>query len=106
LIADEIDELNDEKDEIRDNPEGEPTEEMFEEKIKKYLIDVRDNPQQYLTDYGFTENADMLLNFIDKEAVIEDAVDMDGVGHNISHYDGVTYETRVEGTDYYVFRID
>jgi hypothetical protein len=34
------------------------------------------------------------------------AVDMDGVGHNISHYDGVTYETRVEGTDYYVFRID
>jgi hypothetical protein len=106
LIADEIDELNDEKDEIRDNPEGEPTEEMFEEKIKKYLIDVRDNPQQYLTDYGFTENVDMLLNFIDKEAVIEDAVDMDGVGHNISHYDGVTYETRVEGTDYYVFRID
>jgi len=106
LIADEIDELNDEKDEIRDNPEGEPTEEMFEEKIKEYLIDVRDNPQQYLIDYGLTENDDLLLDFIDKESVIEDAVDMDGVGHNISHYDGVTYETRVEGTDYYVFRID
>lgn len=106
LIADEIDELNEEKDEIRDNPEGEPTEEMFEEKVKEYLIDVRDNPQQYLIDYGLTENDDLLLDFIDKESVIEDAVDMDGVGHNISHYDGVTYETRVEGTDYYVFRID
>jgi len=106
LIADEIDELNEEKDEIRDNPEGEPTEEMFEEKVKEYLIDVRDNPQQYLIDYGLTENDDLLLDFIDKESVIEDAVDMDGVGHNISHYDGVTYETIVEGTDYYVFRID
>ena len=31
---------------------------------------------------------------------------MDGVGHNISFYDGNTYEARIEGVDYYVFRMD
>jgi hypothetical protein len=105
-VFDRIEELEGERDEITENPEGEPTEEMFEEKIADYLYNVRQNPRQYLEEYGFTEDTERLEHFIDKNAIIEQAIDTDGIGHNISHYDGATFETRVEGVDYYVFRID
>lgn len=100
-VYDKIEELEEERDEIVENPEGEPTEEMIEEKVSEYLDDVRRNPQHYLQEYELD-----LENFIDKDAVIEEAVDMDGVGHNISHYDGVEYDIRIDGVDYYVFRVD
>ncbi len=100
-IYDKIEELEEERDEIVENPEGEPTEEMIEEKVSDYLDDVRRNPQQYIHEYDLD-----LEGFIDKEGVIEDAVDMDGVGHNISHYDGVEYDIRIDGVEYYVFRVD
>ena len=100
-VYDKIEELEEERDEIVENPEGEPTEEMIEEKVSEYLDDVRRNPQHYIHEYDLD-----LENFIDKDSVIEDAVDMDGVGHNISHYDGVEYDIRIDGVEYYVFRID
>jgi hypothetical protein len=100
-VYDKIEELEEERDEIVENPEGEPTEEMIEEKVNEYLYDVRRNPQHYIQEYELD-----LENFIDKDAVIEEAVDMDGVGHNISHYDGVEYDIRIDGVDYYVFRVD
>jgi len=100
-VYDKIEELEEERDEIVENPEGEPTEEMIEEKVSEYLDDVRRNPQHYIHEYDLD-----LENFIDKDSVIEDAVDMDGVGHNISHYDGIEYEIRIDGVDYHVFRVD
>jgi len=100
-VYDKIEELEEERDEIVENPEGEPTEEMIEEKVSEYLDDVRRNPQHYIHEYDLD-----LENFIDKDSVIEDAVDMDGVGHNISHYDGIEYEIRIDGVDYHVFRMD
>jgi hypothetical protein len=100
-VYDKIEELEEERDEIVENPEGEPTEEMIEEKVSKYLDDVRKYPRHYLQEYELD-----LENFIDKDAVIEQAVDIDGVGHNISQYDGVEYDIRIDGVDYYVFRVD
>jgi len=100
-VYDKIEELEEERDEIVENPEGEPTEEMIEEKVSEYLDDVRRNPQHYINEYDLD-----LENFIDRASVIEDAVDMDGVGHNISHYDGIEYEIRIDGVDYHVFRMD
>ena len=100
-VYDKIEELEEERDEIVENPEGEPTEEMIEEKVSEYLDDVRRNPQHYINEYDLD-----LENFIDRASVIEDAVDIDGVGHNISHYDGIEYEIRIDGVDYHVFRMD
>jgi hypothetical protein len=100
-VYDKIEELEEERDEIVENPEGEPTEEMIEEKVSEYLDDVRRNPQHYINEYDLD-----LENFIDRASVIEDAVDIDGVGHNISHYDGIEYEIRIDGVDYHVFRVD
>ncbi len=100
-IYDKIEELEEERDDLSLSPEGEPTEEMIEEKVNYYLSDVRSNPQQYLKEYDLD-----IEEFVNKDEVIEDAVDTDGVGHNISHYDGVEYDIRIDGHDYYVFRMD
>ena len=100
-IYDKIEELEEERDDLTLSPEGEPTEEMIEEKVNDYLSDVRSNPQQYLKEYDLD-----IEEFVNKDEVIEDAVDTDGVGHNISHYDGIEYDIRIDGQDYYVFRMD
>ena len=100
-VYDKIDELEEERDDLTLSPEGEPTEEMIEKKVDEYLSDVRSNPQNYIKDYDLD-----LEEFLNKDEIIEDAVDTDGVGHNISHYDGVEYDIRIDGHDYYVFRVD
>jgi len=100
-IYDKIEELEEERDDLTLSPEGEPTEEMIEEKVNNYLSDVRSYPQQYLKEYELD-----IEEFVNKDEVIEDAVDTDGVGHNISHYDGIEYDIRIDGQDYYVFRMD
>ena len=100
-IYDKIEELEEERDDLTLSPEGEPTEEMIEEKVNNYLSDVRSYPQQYLKEYDLD-----IEEFVNKDEVIEDAVDTDGVGHNISHYDGIEYDIRIDGQDYYVFRMD
>ena len=100
-IYDKIEELEEERDDLTLSPEGEPTEEMIEEKVNDYLSDVRSNPQQYLKEYDLD-----IEEFVNKDEVIEDAVDTDGVGQNISHYDGIEYDITIDGHDYYVFRMD
>jgi len=104
-VYDRIEELEGERDEIQENPEGEPTEEMIEEKISDYLYDVRQNPAAYLADYGLMDNADSFEQFIDKDSLIEDAIDTDGPGHFLSTYDGGLFSTTIEGVDYYVARV-
>jgi len=99
-IFDRIEELEEQRDEIVENPEGEPNEEMIDEKVDSYLADVRYNPVSYIRDYGI-----QIEDFIDEDRLIEDAVDTDGVGHFISSYDGIEYEVRVDGYDYYVMRV-
>ena len=96
-----LEELEEERDDLTLSPEGETTEEMIEEKVNNYLSDVRSYPQQYLKEYELD-----IEEFVNKDEVIEDAVDTDGVGHNISHYDGIEYDIRIDGQDYYVFRMD
>ena len=100
-IYDKIEELEEERDDLTLSPEGEPTEEMIEEKVNNYLSDVRSYPQQYLKEYELD-----IEEFVNKDEVIEDAVDTDGVGQNISHYDGIEYDITIDGHDYYVFRMD
>lgn len=104
-VYDRIEELEGERDEIQENPEGEPTEEMIEKKISDYLYDVRQNPAAYLADYGLMDNADSFEQFIDKDSLIEDAIDTDGPGHFLSTYDGGLFSTTIEGVDYYVARV-
>jgi hypothetical protein len=100
-VYDKIEELEEERDEIVENPEGEPTEEMIQDKVEEYVRDVRNNPQHYIVEYDLD-----LDEFIDRASLIEDAVDIDGIGHNISNYDGIEYEIRIDGVDYHVFRMD
>jgi hypothetical protein len=99
-IFEKIEELEEERDEIIENPEGEPTEEMFEEKVKEYLIGVRKYPNTYLEEHELE-----IDNFINIDSIIEDSIDTDGIGHNVSNYDGISYEIKIDGVEYYVFRV-
>ena len=61
---------------------GEKAEEAYEERVKK-------DPIGYLQDiYGEELNDFDLQNYVDKDSLIEDAVNTDGVAHFIAGYDG------------------
>ena len=47
---------------------------MYDEKVKDYLYDVRNNPEMYIRDFGLDENSDLIEQFIDKNAVIEESL--------------------------------
>tara|TARA_R110000868_G_scaffold34151_8_gene123488 strand:- start:2020 stop:3651 length:1632 start_codon:yes stop_codon:yes gene_type:complete len=100
-IYDKIEVLEEERDEIIENPEGEPTEEMIELKVDEFISEVRSNPQDSIKEYELD-----IEQFLNKDELIEDAVDTDGVGHTISNYDGIEYDITIDGRDYYVFRTD
>ena len=100
-IYDKIEVLEEERDEIIENPEGEPTEEMIEKKVDEFISEVRSNPQDFIKEHELD-----IEQFLNKDEIIEDAVDTDGVGHTISHYDGIEYDITIDGRDYYVFRTD
>lgn len=93
-----IDALQEELDSIE--PETEPTEEMIEDKVEEYVRYVRRDPLNYLKEYGLD-----IKNYIDEDALAQGLVDEDGYGV-MNNYDG-QYDTEdVNGTTYYVMRIN
>ena len=78
--------------------------------------DIKENPLDKLEEMGivsFRNNrveddrqGRELLKFIDKEAYIEECIDIDGRGHTLSSYDGQENEIYYEGTMYFIYRIN
>lgn len=93
-----IDELQEELDEIV--PDTEPTEEMVDEKLDELLSDVEYYPLQYIKDYDLD-----IERFIDTEELAQGLVDSDGYGV-LSSYDGQYEIVEINGTDYYIIRIN
>jgi hypothetical protein len=96
-----IDALDEEKDDIESNPEGEVTEEMIEETANERADDAKDNYEYYIESFGID-----ISNYVDEESLIEDVVDSDGIGNSLGTYDGHDYEVDINGTTYYVMRVD
>lgn len=59
----------------------------------------------YLRECVYPEIPEHLEVYFDDEAWKRDAK-IDGRGHNISTYDGCEYEETIEGTTYYIYRIN
>lgn len=93
-----IDELQDELDEIV--PDTEPTEEMVDEKLDELLRDVEYYPLRYIKEYDL--NIEL---FIDTEELAQGLVDSDGYGV-LSSYDSQYEIVEINGTDYYIIRIN
>jgi len=107
-ISDKIEELEEliqeyegEIQDIENDPEGDFPEGLVQDKIDELVDDVRADPESYLNEFGLDWE-----NFIDKDEFIEGVIDADGYGHTLNGYDGNVDEIEVQGTWYYVMRID
>lgn len=94
-----MEEILDEKQEIIDDPQGEPTYKMVEDRVNELVEDRMDNPRAIIDELGLS-----IDDFIDIDKVIEDTIDIDGTGHTLSGYDGSENEAQINGTWYYVYR--
>jgi phage shock protein A len=107
-LNEKIDELNDlitdyetEIEDINDSPDGDFPQDMIDEKVEERLSDVRYDPESFIKEWGLEMN-----DFIDKDDFIQGVIDSDGFGGTLGTYDGNADEVDVEGTTYYVIRIN
>lgn len=98
-IQESIDDLQEKIDEIQPDT-SHPTQQMVDDKVEEMLDDVRRNYERYMEDFGLDWSY-----YIDKEALIEGALESDPYGHFLGSYDGNDYTVSVRDEDYYVFRI-
>ena len=96
-----IEEIDEEIEEINENPEGEPTIQMVEDLAESLAYDKLYNVVESMVEYGLE-----LSEFIDVDALISDAIDSDGTGPALSSYDGAENEANINGTWYYVYKVD
>jgi hypothetical protein len=100
-LTDLITEMEDEIESIKDDPDGDFPDDLIQEKIDDLVDDVKSDPEAFLNEHGFD-----WADFIDKDEFIQGVIDADGYGHTLNGYDGSADEMQVQGTWYYVMRID
>jgi hypothetical protein len=93
-IEENIEKAQDEFDSIE--PDDEPTEEMIEEKVKKYVRSAMNDPIGWFKEMGMDN--DSILYYVDTKGVATDIVDMDGIGV-LGGYDGGFDDVYVIGPD-------
>lgn len=107
-IQEKIDELNEnieeiesEIEDIESDPQGDYPEDLIQDAIDMRISDVRHDVRQFMDEWGLE-----VADYIDKDGLIQDVIDTDGYGHVLNHWDGSVDEYNVEGTTYYVMRIN
>jgi hypothetical protein len=91
---------------IESNPEGDDyKEDKIEEAVSNLEEEVRNDVYGYITsNFGYT--IDDLLNYVDTESIVSEAIDTDGVGNTLSSYDGEEHESLQDGEWYFIYRLD
>ena len=90
--------------EINDDPQGEYDESSIENEITDRVDEWKDDIQGFISDYGFDK--DFIIDFIDLDKLTETVVSSDGYGSMLNSYDG-DYDTfNINGTEYYVMRVN
>jgi hypothetical protein len=107
-LQEKIDELNDEVsdieseiEDVENDPEGDFPDDLIEEKAQELADDAAYDPMNFIREFGLEMD-----NFINKRDFIEGVIDADGYGHTLSSYDGNADEVTVEGTTYWVIRLN
>ena len=83
------------------SPEGGPSYEMVENKVEELLDEVRNNPVAHLSDMGFD-----ISGYVDVDSLAGDVIDTDGAGPSLAGYDGEESEAQINGTWYFVYRVE
>jgi DNA-binding protein YbaB len=89
--------------EINDDPQGDYDESSIENEITSRVDDYQNDIQGFIDIYGFDKN--FIMDFIDLDKLTETVVSSDGYGNMLNSYDG-DYDTfNINGTEYYVMRV-
>ena len=88
--------------EIKDNPDGDPSDEDIQDAVENYLEDVERNPLSFLEDMGYTDFSD----FLNIDEIKDDLKNQADYGETLNGYDGQYEEITINGTDYIVMRIN
>jgi hypothetical protein len=100
-MNDIIDDLRLEILSIKEDPEGDFSDELIEQGIEDRMDDVRSNPLMYARDWDLN-----LKDYVNIDDLAKYIVDEDGYGHTLNRYDGSEDSEYVLGKLYYIFRID
>ena len=96
-----IEEIMDEIEDIKSDPEGEPTSDMVEDVVRGLVDGRMRDVSDVISELGLDLN-----DYIDIDQLIIDTIDTDGTGSALSPYDGSENEVNINGTWYYVYRVD
>ena len=99
-----ISDIEYEIEEIKDNPDGDPSDDDIEEAVENYLDDIRRRPGDWLEDMGF--GSEQLFNYIDKDKLKDDLISDSNYGDALNGYDGNYDWIKVGNEDFIVMRID
>lgn len=97
-----ISDIEYEIEEIKDNPDGDPSDEDIQDAVENYLDDIERDALSFLRDMGYTDFSD----FMDLDELKEDLKNQADYGETLNGYDGQYEEITINGTDYIVMRID
>ena len=90
--------------EINDDPQGEYDESSIENEITGRVDDYQNDIHGFIDHYG--SDKDFIMEFIDLDKLTETVVSSDGYGSMLNSYDG-DYDTfNINGTEYYVMRVN
>lgn len=99
-LQESMDEILSEIDDIESSPEGEPSEEKIQDVIDDRNSEIKRYPVSIIKEHGLD-----MANFINIRELIQGVVDTDGYGV-IASYDGDYDSVRINGTTYYIFRLN
>ena len=90
--------------EINDDPQGEYDESSIENEITGRVDEYKDDIFGFIDHYG--SDKDFIMEFIDLDKLTEIVLSSDGYGSMLNSYDG-DYDTfNINGTEYYVMRVN
>jgi cell division protein FtsB len=101
-------EIQDEIEEINNNPDGDYDEDAMENAIDEKVNYYTRNVEYFVENYiGVDDYFDWIVknNFIDVRALIEGVVESDGYGVSLNSYDGDVNGEVVDGKRYYIIRV-
>ena len=90
--------------EINDDPQGDYDESSIENEITSRVDEYQNDIFGFIDQYG--EDKNFIMDFIDLDKLTETVVSSDGYGNMLNSYDG-DYDTfNINGTEYYVMRVN
>ena len=101
-IKDEIYGAEELIEDINENPEGDYNEDEIEATIEGMVDDNADNFVDFIKNRGYDPN--FIIDFVDKDALINYVISSDGYGSILNNYDGADDEYKIGDTWYHVMR--